>query len=189
MKKLVFTLFALVLTASVFAQVSGGLKAGLNLASQKYKIDSESESYNGTGFHVGGYVNFGLTESLSLQPELLYNSLKISDDGDDLTMNYISIPVMFKYGFADNKFNIQAGPQLGLLMSTDPSEYKDEDGIKGTDFTFNLGAGADLGKFNITARYGIGLANVAGDAFEGLDLSIKNSNLQLSLGYTLFGGE
>lgn len=191
MKKVLFVAAMLCLTTASFAQFSGGIKAGLNMSSTKWEAGSEDESYSGIGFHVGFYGNFAITDAFSIQPELLYNNLKFDVEGDDLTANYLSIPVMFKYGFADNMFNVQAGPQIGMLLSTDPSEFKDEDGLKGTDFTLNIGAGVNFGKFNANLRYGIGLANIAGDAWTDLsdDFSIKNNNFQISLGYTLFGGE
>lgn len=185
MKKLLFTVCVALLSTVAFAQLKGGLKAGVNLASAKTEVGSESDSEGGTSFHIGAYANFALSDALSLQPELLYNSIDI--DGDKL--NYLSVPVMFQYGFSDNKFNVQAGPQLGLLLSTDPSEYKDEDFIAGTDFTLNLGAGAQFGKFGVTARYGIGLANIAGDAIKDAidDYSLKLSNFQISVQYQLIG--
>lgn len=191
MKKTFFTLMIVVLAgSSAFAQFSGGLKAGVNLANQKYSLGGSSESYTGTNFHIGAYGNFSLSETISIQPELLYNSLKVDVDGEDLTSNYLSIPVMFVYGFADNKFNIQAGPQIGFLLSTDPSEIKDADYYSGTDFTLNLGAGANFGKLNVTVRYGLGLGDVAGDLWSDIgfsDIEIKNNNLQISVGYKLFG--
>lgn len=185
MKKLLFTLFVVCLSTGVFAQMSGGLKAGVNLASMKQEAGGDSDSEGGTSFHIGAYGTFGLSDALSLQPELLYNSIDI--DGDKL--NYLSVPVMFKYGFSDNKFNIQAGPEIGLLLSTDPSEIKDDDIVTGTNFSLNLGAGANFGKLNVTARYCIGLSNIAGDALTDLidDYSIKVSNFQISVGYQLFG--
>jgi hypothetical protein len=185
MKKTILTIFVAIVALSASAQMSGGLKAGVNLTSQKWEFDGESETISGTGFHIGAYANFALGDALSLQPELLYNSLKVSEDGTDLTFNYLSIPVMFVYGFSDNQFNIQAGPQLGLLLSTDPSEFKDNDGVTGTDFGINLGAGASFGKINITARYCMGLGNIAGDALN--DFTIKNNVFQISLGVKLFG--
>ncbi|MFZ2907228.1 MAG: acyloxyacyl hydrolase [Cyclobacteriaceae bacterium] len=185
MKKLLLTVFAACMVFAASAQLSGGLKAGVNLASLKSEAGGQDESENGTSFHIGAYANFGLSDALSLQPELLYNSIDI--DGDKL--NYISVPVMFLYGFSDNKFNVQAGPEIGLLMGTDPEELKSQDFVTGTNFTLNVGAGANFGKFNVTARYGIGLSNIAGDALKDLsdDYKAKISNFQISLGYKLFG--
>jgi len=196
MKKILFTVFAVCIMFAASAQFKGGLKAGVNLSSSKWEAGDGafSESYSGTSFHVGAYGNFALSDAISIQPELLYNNIvhgTKADFGDDITTTYLSIPVMFVYGFADNKFNVQAGPQLGILLSTDPSEIKDDDGVTGTDFSLNFGAGANFGKFNLTARYCLGLSNIAGSAFTDLvdDFSIKNNNFQISVGYQLFGGE
>lgn len=194
MKKVLLTIAIACLATASFAQLSGGLKLGANFSTQKWEAGGEDEKGSGTGFHIGGYVNFALSEAISIQPELLYNSLKFDGDdfaGDDITANYLSIPVLFVYGFADNKFNVQAGPQLGLLLSTDPSEYKDEDVYKGTDFSFALGAGANFGKLNAAIRYNLGLSDIAGDALNDFidGISVKNNVIQLSVGYRLFGGE
>jgi hypothetical protein len=186
MKKTFLTFFVAVMAFSAYAQVSGGLKAGVNLASQKWEYQGVSITENGTSFHVGAYANFAVSDALSVQPELLFNIIKVSDDGEDLTLNYISVPIMLVYGFADNMFNVQAGPQIGLLLSSDPSEVKDEDGVKGTDFGLNVGAGANFGKVNLTLRYCLGLGNIAGDAFPD-DFTIKNNVFQISVGVKLFG--
>jgi len=173
-----------------FAQLSGGLKAGLNLATQKWELSGESDKVRGTSFHVGGYLNQELGNAFSLQPELLYNSLKFSESGDDMTLSYLSLPLMFVYGFSDERFNLQAGPQMGFLIATDPSEIKDEDIYKGTDISLNVGAGGNFDKFNITVRYCIGLSNsdnLIGKTLGISDLSIKNSNFQISMGFKLFG--
>lgn len=197
MKKIIFTMLLLTAGTASFAQFSGGIKAGVNLAKQKWEVSGDSEDASGTSFHIGAYGNFALGGAISIQPELLYNSLKFDTKdllGEETTLNYISVPVMFVYGFSDNKFNVQAGPQLNLLMSTDPSEIKDDDFYKGSDFALNFGAGANFGKFNATLRYCLGLSSIASDdlvdAFAALgadDLTIKNNNFQLSVGYKLFG--
>jgi hypothetical protein len=191
MKKTFLTLLIVGLVGvSTFAQMSGGLKAGVNIASQKYSASGDSETINGTSFHVGGYFNYAISDALSIQPELLYSSLKFDAQdlfGDDLTTNYLSVPVMLLYGFADNKFNVQVGPQISFLLSTDPSEVKDVDWYTGTEFSVALGAGANFGKFNAAARYCLGLSSIAGEAWDGSGLDIKNSNIQISVGYKLFG--
>ena len=182
------------------AQVSGGIKGGVNLTNQKWEVkfqgQSGSQKFSGTSFHVGGYLQYGLGGSASLQPELLYNSLKVDLDGTETTLNYVSVPVMFGYGFDDNRLVLQAGPQLGVLLSTDPSELKDEDAYKGIDFSFNFGALVNFNKFNLSVRYALGLTSITGDELEDelesavggdVDLSIKNNNLQFSVGYRLFG--
>lgn len=200
MKKFMFLLVMLATAQLVNAQLSGGLKGGINLTNQKWEIefqgDSDSEKYNGTGFHIGGYLTKSLSDVITLQPELMFNVLKADVEDEDFTMNYISLPVMLGYGVENNKLILQAGPQLGFLLSTDPEELKDEDAIKSIDFSFNFGATVNFDKLNLSVRYSLGLANLTGDALmdeleailgEDIDLKIKNNNLQLSIGYRLFG--
>ena len=200
MKKIQLLILLLGIVHLSNAQLSGGIKAGLNLTGQKWKVEfqgeSDSEKFEGTGFHVGGYLNHSITEEFSFQPELMFNVLKVDVQGEDITMNYISAPVMFGYGVEDNKLIFQAGPQLGLLLATDPEEMKDEDAIKDIDFSFNFGATVNFNKFNLSVRYCLGLANLTGEALQeeledalgdDVDLKIRNNNLQFSVGYKLFG--
>lgn len=190
MKKVLLTVSVFCFaTVCAFAQMSGGAKAGLNLAN--FGGDAEDTDMR-VGFHVGGYLNFSLSDAFSIQPELLFNSVgakQSSSDGDvDYAMNYISIPVMFKYSITEN-FNIQAGPQLGILASAkakiEGADIDIKDSFKTTDFGLNIGIGMDFGMFNAAARYSIGLSNIA-DSGDG---EVMNNVIQLSLGYTLFGGK
>lgn len=200
MKNFLCALLVLCCAGMANAQVSGGIKGGVNLTNQKWEVsfmgESASQKYNGTAFHIGGYLQYSLSDAMSLQPELLYNSLNVDLDGQKTTLNYLSLPVMLGYGFDDNRFVLQGGLQVGMLLSTDPSEIKDEDAYEGVDFSFNMGAMVNFNKFNISVRYSLGLVNLTGDALdeeldsalgEDIDLDIKNNNLQFSIGYRLFG--
>lgn len=175
------TLFA----AGAYAQsISGGLKGGLNLANLNGDIEGTTMKI---GYHVGGYANIGFSEAMSLQPEILFNAVGAkAEEGDgSFNINYVSVPVMFIYSLG--AVNIQAGPQLGFLMSAkikaDDEEADMKEFFKGTDFGFNVGLGANFGKVNAAARYCIGLSNIA-DSEEG---ELKNGVIQLSLGVKLFG--
>lgn len=191
MKKLILTFCLAVAATGLFAQgLSGGLKAGLNIA------NASGDDADGTdariSYHFGGYVNLGITEKLSIQPELLLNNLGYeSSDPDfgDLTQKqtYLSIPVNLQYSFG--VLNVYAGPQFSFLLkseiSADGFDVDTKDAYKGLDLGANFGIGANFGKFNATARYTLGLSNVA----DADDVDFKNTAIQLSLGYRLFGGE
>jgi hypothetical protein len=198
MKKVICTLSLIALfTAGVFAQVSVGLKAGLNLANQKFDADGISISPDLlVGFHVGGYVNIAPSDKFSIQPELLFNSVGSkfdtgSGDKTDLKFSYISVPIMFKYSPVPI-FNVQAGPQASFLMSAKADSEDIKDSFKGLDLGLAVGAGVDLPMgLSFTARYIAGLANIADDSsgsdFEGV--KVKNNVIQFSVGYKLFGGK
>jgi hypothetical protein len=193
MKKifLAISMVALFAAGASAQSISGGAKAGVNLAN--LNGDDVEDTDMKIGYHIGGYVNIGISEALSVQPELLFNSVgaKASEDGYDGTynFNYISVPIMLMYSFGN--VNIQAGPQIGLLTSAklkvegngESEEIDYKDFLKSSDFGFNIGLGANFGKVNAAARYCIGLSNIA----DGDDADVKNGVIQLSLGVKLFG--
>lgn len=169
--------------------ISGGLKAGINLAN--LTGDDVEDTDMKIGYHVGGYAKISLTDAFSVQPELLFNAIGAKDSEVDgnYKLNYLTVPVMLGYSFG--KISIQAGPQVGFLMSAkykvdvngDSEEADIKESLKGTDFGVNVGLGADFGKINAAARYCIGLSNIV----DADDVDVKNGVIQLSLGYKLFG--
>lgn len=195
MKRLLFFVFAVFAFSFVNAQeISYGLKAGLNYSNWKFSYDG-TDFDSRLAFHVGAVVEFGLSEKFAIQPELLYSSVgaqqeygsptsRVSDDTLIYSLNYISIPVIAKYFVAEG-FSLEAGPQLGVLLSAkaklgDESEdYKDE--FNSTDFGAAIGAGYKLenGIF-FGARYVLGLSNILKDSGDEWG---KNNVFQFSAGY------
>jgi hypothetical protein len=191
MKKSFFTLAIIAFCAvGSYAQgISGGLKAGANFSNQVYSGNGFSASADArTGFHVGGYLNVGFSETFSLQPELLYNSVGAKIADTQFKTDYVSIPVMIKYNPAAI-FNIHAGPQFGFLMSAKADDEDVKDGMKGLDLGIGVGAGVDLPMgLGITARYVMGLSNISEEANDTSgDVTVKNTAFQVSLSYRLFG--
>src|SRR5258705_8172033 len=109
-----------------FAQkiVEVGVKGGLNYSNQNLSKDGRLYSTNyhaGVGYHIGGYALIKF-KKFSIQPELLYanqNQYFTTPYYANLktTLNYINIPVLFKY-YLTGSFNVQAGPQFGILASS-----------------------------------------------------------------------
>jgi len=140
-----------------------------------------------TSFHLGGFAQFAINDKFAVQPELLYSAqgAKYTFFGLSTTanLNYINIPVMAKYKVAD-AFSIEAGPQLGFLMSATLASIDYKDQCNSTDFGFNLGAGYDLNEtMSLGLRYTMGLTNVEKDVPGEPSTNSKNSNIQLSFGY------
>ena len=126
MKKLLLTaVFAVLTIASINAQEFGA-KAGVNFAS----LNGDEDFDGRTSFFVGGVVEFEISESFSLQPELLYSSQgaksSFSEEGFDIEstikLDYLNIPIMAKY-YVTEGFSIEAGPQIGFLLSA-KAEYE-----------------------------------------------------------------
>jgi hypothetical protein len=205
MKKSLLTIALLTVASFTFAQLSVGLKGGLNIANFSGDVEDASMRLS---FHGGGYVNLSISDRLGLQPELLFNSMGskfeyTESDPDigqvDVTetykLSYISIPVMLMINITDN-FNFQLGPQISILASakgklevsgdgfSESIEEDVKDGFKSTDLAVNAGLGVNFGKINASARYSLGLSSIS----DNDDADVKNGVIQVSLGYRLFGG-
>ena len=187
MKKLF--LLAIGITSAIFSfsqSAKLGVKAGLNIAS--LKIEDFDNTDSRLGLHAGLLAHIHLAPSWAVQPELLYSAEGGKVDfggGSEATYknDYVNIPVMVQYMF-DNGFRLEAGPQLGLLVS---SKIEDEnDNEEDADDTFkstnvSLGVGLNYlshSGFGFGGRYNHGLSNIAegnGDA--------KGRVFQISLFY------
>ncbi|MCW4470867.1 PorT family protein [Flavobacterium sp. MFBS3-15] len=150
MKKLFFTAMLLAGTFAASAQETKfGVRAGVDFASMKVTYvnpitgDEASASSSETGFFIGAFAEFGLSEKFSIQPEALYVSIK--------DFNSISVPVLGKYSFGS--FSVLAGPDLNYLLDAEEDEFK---------VNIDLGASYDITEsFDVQARYSIGMGDVA----------------------------
>mgnify|MGYP000141385679 CR=1 FL=1 len=183
---LILTAFA---TASL-AQLSGGIRAGLNLTNQKFKSADFDISETGdmkAGFQVGLYLVGNLSDNIAFQPEIVYSGFGANDPDGDSELGYISIPVLLRYNFND-LINLHLGPQFGILASAEFDGQDAKDLYNGLDMGVAVGLGVDFGPFNAGARYYAGLANVADNTAIGIDdAKFTNSAIQLVVGYRLFG--
>jgi hypothetical protein len=186
-KKLTLLVAVVAISTSVFGQLSFGLKGGANFTNMKMS-DGGGVNYDNTmntGFMVGAFVGIGINEKLTFQPEVHYAQYgcklnkEIFGDSYKFAMNYISIPIMVKYSFG--AIILQAGPQIGFLLSAevDGNDAIDLLELKKNDYGINVGAGYQLEKFGIEARYYLGMANLTG--FSGSEL--KNNGIQILLSY------
>ncbi|AUC74941.1 PorT family protein [Olleya sp. Bg11-27] len=158
------------------------MKTGLNVTNF---TGGDADRNNLFSFHVGGFAEFELNETISIQPELLY-SRQGSEAGNAIKVkvDYLVIPILAKY-YLSEKFSIDAGPQFSFLVN-DKAEFNDssipdaDTDASSFDFGLNVGFGYAI-TTNLLAqvRYNYGITTVA----ENPD--IKNSVFQVSLGYKL----
>ena len=171
-----------------------GAKAGVNISDI---TGDDVDSFNGrTSFHVGAIAEIPVSNDFSVQPELMYSSQgsDYSEEGGydgKVKADYLNVPVIAKFYVAEG-FSIEAGPQVGFLMSAkdeydwagDTGENDLKDYLKGIDFGLNFGLGYRLENgLNFGARYNLGLSDV--NDSEDLDggATYKNSVIQLSVGF------
>lgn len=178
-------------SAGVFAQgVSGGVKAGLNLANQTFSGNGYTTSPSFLpGLHAGVYLTAMLSDHFGLQPELLYSGQGAKSGSEKLKMNYINVPVLLRYN-VNSIVSFHAGPQFGFLASakdkvgSNSMDVKDR--FKSTDLSVAAGVGIDLPvKLNFNFRFIKGLSDI--NDIDNSSIEMKNYTLQLSVGYKLFG--
>jgi hypothetical protein len=180
MKKIILSAFVLLLLNVAFAQpgVHFGIKGGVNFADLKDENNSNTDAK--TGFNAGALAHIHLTKSFAIQPEVVYSAQGAEYANGKLKLNYINIPVLAQYMFA-NGFRLQTGPQLGILTT---SEFKsgstetDVDNLKNTDVAWSFGASylSNIG-LGIDGRYNLGLTDVSKNA------ELKNRVWQVGLFY------
>ena len=196
MKKTILSLALLAgLTTAANAQTTRfGVKAGVNYTTfsgdnvefAKYKFGA-----------VGGLAaNFGLSESLSIQTELLYaqKGAEIKDSNYKFKLNYIELPIMFRYTLADGKGPfLQAGPQVGYLAKVklsdgDGNEEKlDNDAYQKLALGYVAAVGYQLESgLSIEGRFNGDINSVGKD--DGANDQNRNRVFSVQLGY-MFGGK
>ena len=183
----------LLLTASFTGALaqgfSFGLKAGLNFSKEVVNGSGITlNTDNITSFHGGVYGKIMVTPNFGIQPELLYSGQggTVSSGGVTSTSKfaYLNIPVMLRYNIVP-AFNLQAGPQIGFLMSATSNGTDIKSQLKSTDFGLGFGLGVDLPVgLNFAARYVIGLSDIQATSTSA---TLKNTVIQISIGYKLFG--
>jgi opacity protein-like surface antigen len=203
MKKIMLTAAAVMAFAFSNAQETKfGVKGGINLHTITGDVSEDVSSK--VGFQIGGFAEFKLSDKFAIQPELLFSTqgakLETSEpefgisSEQKLNLTYLNIPVMAKF-YATEKFSLEAGPQVGFLLSakskyeatfdgeTESGDEDVKDTLESIDFGVNFGAGYDFTE-NLSAglRYNLGLSNIAKTEDDN-DAKVKNSVFSLSLAY------
>src|SRR6187402_178649 len=98
MKK-VFMMFVIVglTTSGLYAQVSGGVRAGMNLSNVKVSYDGASRTFDSKiGFLAGGYLTANLSDKFAIQPEVVYTLMGGTDADVDYNLGFIAVPVYLR---------------------------------------------------------------------------------------------
>jgi len=194
MKKSIFTaIFLITIAANAQEKFGIGIKVGQNFSS----VNSVAVDRHAASYHGGITAQIGLTEKISLMPEILLSQTKLATNlsitdvlGDNkykpetYHLNYLILPLMVQVK-PFSSLLLQAGPQYGILLD------QKKDGIDNAqlafrqgEFSFVGGAKVNLGGFFVYGRYVIGLQNI-NDLQD--QLKWKTTQWQLGLGMNLFG--
>jgi hypothetical protein len=175
MKKI--SLLALGITSAIFSfsqSAKFGLKAGVNISTLKWNSNVDGDAR--IGLYAGGLAHIHLTPQWALQPEVYYSAeggkMNVSSNEEVTWKNdYVNIPLLLQYNF-DNGFRLQAGPQLGLLVSSkvedqDDNEDDADEVFKSTNVSLGFGLGyLTYSGIGIDARYNLGLSRITESAYD-----------------------
>lgn len=171
MKKLLLSIALVSFCFSANAQF--GVTAGYQSATFKVSGGGEDFSSDASGFFLGVFGQFSVTETFSIQPELQYSS--ITDEGE--SSGLIIIPLMMKFHVTEN-FNLMAGPQFDYIT-------EDTEGINKLGLGLGLGLGVDVSdNISLGARYSFGFDRLDDMGEDVGDATIKINILQIGLNYS-----
>lgn len=190
------------LTSIAMAQPSVGIgvQAGINFANATTSPTSISTTSR-TGLMLGGYVDIGLSDVLSIQPGLMYvqkgAEFSVSAGGTTATatwkFDYIELPVLLMAHFGPSEFKptLFAGPNIGINLKAEAeatsgsqsSTMDLKDDVESIDFALDFGAGGEYQINPTTAlfaniRYSLGLSDIDKDGTS----SWKSTGVQILVG-------
>lgn len=160
MKKFLMTAVLGMFALAGFSQVKWDAKFGMNFSNVTKYDDAKALP----GFQLGVGMDYGFSESWSLQSGLLISSKGYKYDAKDVhdysyksRPIYLDIPILaaYKFDISDNmKFVINAGPYLafglgGKCKYDEGGDYKLFKGEEGDD--------AEMKRFDLGIQYGVGL--------------------------------
>lgn len=191
MKKILLSLFAIMLAFSVSAQRVGfGPKVGLNIGMLTDK--AFDARYN---FNAGAFVEYDISAPWSLELSALYSRqggmlkhypVTLTENRDaTLRLDYVNAPLVIKY-YPWMGLNIFLGPQFSYLVNAE-LKVKDIDAmsIKDTFHKFDIGVVGGVGYtwecgLVLSAQYNLGLRPI----YKDKDLTkVYNSVVQINMGW------
>lgn len=177
-------IFSFAHNPSVTAQVSFGIKGGLNLAN--WGGEDAGETKMRTGYHLGGFLELSLPGLLTVEGGLYFSEKGYKDKVITLDYqfisSYIDIPVVLKFK-PTPLFHMYTGPQVSVLLNNTIKVGDEEetfsDGFSPIDLGWVLGAGISFpGGVRISAGYDLGL--ITHD--ENNDFKSFNRVIKISIG-------
>lgn len=168
---LIFSAIILLLSSSAFSQgFHFGIKGGADLHKLTGSTFSEKFSF---GYHLGGFVELGLSKKIALQPELYYSEVNYDTANNfrgiypnlssiqNVRFSYINIPILLDIKL-NKAFMLQVGPQFGILVNSSQDLISNgKDAFKKGDFSMVGGVQLNLMSFCIYGRYVAGLNDVS----------------------------
>jgi hypothetical protein len=161
MKRYLFALVFMAFTTIVMAQdIRYGIRAGFNISNLNFDPDPTFENQHRNGFAFGGFVDFGLTEEVSVYTELQWSAEGGKDES--IRADYINLPILLRVA-TSQRLTLGAGPQLALKT------WQDRDGFATFAVSGVIGAEYMItDELFVDTRLSFGLSNI-------LDQDLENN--------------
>ncbi len=207
MKKQTLLILMLMCSYAAFSQLTLGVRGGINYANFTGSEVKEwgFANVNPTAqikFHLGGYLDYVLTDQISIQPGIFYSAKGPKYDGTTEVydfntgesmmasivykkrLGYIDIPILVHFHINES-FSVFAGPQVSFLVSAKvkneaTTEVLDMLGLEENEDVKDSYRGVDLG-------LPIGVAYDFGNGFN-LQLNYDIGLIKIAKGYDYDGG-
>jgi hypothetical protein len=145
MKKVLFILIVSALIVnSAFCQLIVNPKAGVVFSTSKMDGQQDWTAANKTGFAFGVGIEKTFGNNISFAPEILYMQKGVeqtrdmvgADDIYTFSLNYIDIPLMFRFNLGDEKLSyfIASGPYVSFLASGNVNDIGPHEGSNEKDW-------------------------------------------------------
>ena len=145
---------ALATSTAAWAQVGGGIKAGVNFASVSGADDDPDTRI---GSMAGAFLTIG-QGLVALQPEVLFSMQGSKFTFGTAKVDYFQVPLLLRIGSsAKNKASVYGlvGPTFGVRIRDEGWD----DPIKRSDVGITAGAGFTVSRLLIEARFTAGLTD------------------------------
>ena len=180
-------ILAIATVAPATAQMSYGVKAGVNYADVSF--DGDVASSGRVGLLAGGFATIPLFGWLAVQPEVIYTvkgtAVDVADIKSDLIVDYVEVPLLARISIR-RKIYVAVGPSMAFRVrarsrtafggSTEEIDLKED--VESFDLGVVGAAGIDLGRWVFDGRYTHGLSDI--DARD--DAKMRNRVLSVSAG-------
>lgn len=169
-----FIVCALLISATVSQAQQWHFGPKLNLQYSGIKGKGIKSSLS-PGWQAGAFAEMQWNKQWGLQPELLfswsrykkaddfltyYNNYGRSNASQNISIAYISVPVLLKYHF-NNTLSFLAGPEYSYRVFIDENLLKNNaDAFKKYELSANAGVQVNIANVGFYARYNMGLSNI-----------------------------
>ena len=199
-------IFFLFPASMAFAQLSFGVKAGMNVNNIHLSTPAGVPYYSASGdgvdpnlgFHIGVFTRINFSKKFAFIPELQYikKGFTLTDGDIRINLNYLELPLMFSYS-PIKWIGIELGPGVAYQLAAKahgPSSSADRSDIFDKKVDLSLNAGVRIyasKKLSVGARYSYGLLTTdeifyTEDGMHGETYGEYHRNVLLSVYYNIF---